>query len=199
MKRILLLSLLMSLLLFTIGYSQTIQVIKDGVVQWQYSCTSSPSPPQPPATGIWTNVVNNPLTLHLRNRDTQTGQYLSDPTENLGMAQGSTKYALIDPKGFAIPFKSCYTQKGVLWCPRIYFQAIDPQQGQGMKVSVMAYKLDASNNQIRSFQVLYSGDVVWNEQAMTQEEYNTGVKWLIEFMEQGYGSGRYTRIGWMFQ
>ena len=146
------------------------------------------------AAGIWTSQVNS--ALQLNTMDTQTGQYL---VNNIPMPQGGTIYALIDPKGFGVPFKGCNIVKGVPWCPKVYFQAIDPRQGQGMSVKVMAYRLDAKNNQIGSgYEVAYYGDVGWNEQPMTQEEYVAGVKWLIELKEQGYGSGRYSRIGWLW-
>lgn len=48
MKKILIPILLISLCLFGLGYSQTFQVLKDGVNVYQFTCPTSPAPPAPP-------------------------------------------------------------------------------------------------------------------------------------------------------
>ena len=147
-----------------------------------------------PPTGVsWTTQVNAALKA---NTWTDRGYMIN----NVTMPTRGTVYVLVDPKGFGAPFPGCTPNpKGGLICPRIFFQAIDPVQGQGMSVVVTAYKLDASNNQLAAFQVFYSGDVGWSQEQMTQAEYDAGVKWLFELKEQGSGSGNYSRVGWSWQ
>lgn len=98
---------------------------------------------------------------------------------NFGIQKYQTKYFLIDPKGFNIPWKS----------ELLYIQIRDKYQSKYVNIYYpIIYKLTANNDLITKYTIPGSGDFGKIISGFKKSEYDSGVKFLLELSEKGMGS-----------
>ena len=153
-----------------------------GGVSYSYrvsAYSSAQPPPTPPPTpppspgGKWTQQVASARPINV------SDGYLYKLFKQT-IDQGKTYYYLIDPNGFNTGYISAVIGIGV----------VDPTQSQYINIYYpMVYRLDRNNNELARYAMTGSGDFGINIKYYTQEDYDNGVKFLIEIIEKGMGSG----------
>jgi hypothetical protein len=108
---------------------------------------------------------------------------------NIVIAQGKTSYFLIDPLNFNTGYVSSIIGIGVR----------DPTQSQYIDIYYpKVYRLDRNNNELNSYIMSGSGDFSINIKYYTQQDYDNGVKYLIQITERGKGSEK-VEIYWRWK
>jgi len=122
--------------------------------------------------GKWTNQVNSAKPIN------SFDGYLYKLSK-VAIATGSTNYFLIDPLAFNTGFVS----------PAFSIGIRDPAQSQHINIYYPhVYRLDRNNNELASYTMTGSGDFSKTIKDYTQQDYDNGVKFLIEIIEKGLGS-----------
>ncbi len=157
-----------------INSADRIGLREDGALLWGRNI---PDIPPPPPIGKWIEQVASADKMN--NWDTMYSWYGLDK----GIAQGSTHYFLIDPKGFGIA-------KGGWTAIRVGIR--NSYQTGLMEISPVLYKLTTNCDELASYQVPGSVDFLLSGICFADAEYNSGVKYLLEIKEKGLGSGQVT-------
>ncbi len=134
---------------------------------------SETPPPPPPPGGKWASQMASATKL---DKKTSLGYY---GVENIGINSYEKKYFLIDPKALSLSF----------W-KDIAFEIRDKSQGANVGLrNSKVYKVDQNGNELNFWYFVGKGDFTANLiGAWTQDEFNNGVKFLLELAESMGGS-----------
>lgn len=132
--------------------------------------------------GKWEDQIAGAMPI--TNYDAQKLMYI---IYNIPITQGGTYYFLADPKGVGAIHNADYLRFGIT----------DTDQGQTMNIAYPAvYKVDLNGNELAKYTGSGWGDFGILAQGFTKDDYDKGVRFLLEIIEKGAGSGMASNIYW---
>jgi hypothetical protein len=134
-------------------------------------------------TGKWSDQIAKATPITAYDEKTMVYIIYNTPIEKSG-----TYYFLANPKGVG----AVHTQD------LLRFLVIDTKQGEFMNIALpTVYKVDTGGNELAKFFLCCTGDFDGWVTGFTKDDYDKGVRFLLEIIEKGQGSGTAKEIKWI--